>query len=393
MTRRLLGWLWARLRPRPGPLLVLRVVAAVVLVRRLVTAARRRPPLAVSVTAPDLPSISVVIPARDEERRLGPLLEALRGAPAVGEVVVVDDGSTDGTAALARSLGARVVAGAPLPDGWAGKAWALQEGLESATGTWVVTLDADARPSPDLPRALVQRAIAERWDLVTVAGRFECPTPGMAVLHPAMLTTLVYRFGAVDPLADPPAHRAMANGQCMAAQRTGLLGAGGLALVAGEVVEDVALARRLAGDGWRVAMVDGSDLLTVRMYEDAADAWSGWSRSLALPGVEPRARQVADLAVLTATQAAPVLRLAVGRADLLDVVLLAARAGTLAGTATAYADRRSTYWLSPVADPLAVAAVARGVLAELRGRPRQWRGRTYPGARPAAVPPSGTAAR
>ena len=94
-------------------------------------------------------SISVVVPARDEAARIGPLLEAIVGAPGVTEVIVVDDESADATAGLAAGAGASVVTGRPLPAGWVGKAWALQQGLDAAVGDWVVTLDADTRPDPD----------------------------------------------------------------------------------------------------------------------------------------------------------------------------------------------------------------------------------------------------
>ena len=93
-------------------------------------------------------SISVVIPARDEVGRIGPLLDLIVGAPGVHEVIVVDDQSTDGTADIAARRGARVIGGAPLPHGWAGKAWAVQQGLLAASTEWVVTLDADTRPGP-----------------------------------------------------------------------------------------------------------------------------------------------------------------------------------------------------------------------------------------------------
>ena len=87
----------------------------------------------------------MVVPARDEANRIGPLLEAVIDAPGVAEVVVVDDESTDATAAIAAEAGAKVVAGRPLPSGWVGKAWALHQGIDVATGEWVVLLDADRR--------------------------------------------------------------------------------------------------------------------------------------------------------------------------------------------------------------------------------------------------------
>jgi dolichol-phosphate mannosyltransferase len=356
-----------------GAWLLARLAAAAVALARLAGAARRRPPLT-AARAGDLPSISVLVPARDEADRIGPLLDAVCGAPGVREVLVVDDQSTDATAEVARAAGARVLSGAPLPAGWAGKAWALDQGVRAAVGEWVVTLDADTRPSPDLPRALVARAQADWLQFVTVGGRFRCPTWGAQWLHPALLTTLVYRFGPPDRVGPVAPDRLVANGQCMAFERAALVDAGGLAPVSVHVVEDVALARHLAGLGWRVAMLDGPLLLTTEMFDDGASTFTGWSRSLSLPGVEPRWRAALDAGVVLLAQALPVPRLLARRGDVLDVLLLAARTGTLAGTASAYERRGVAYWLSPLADPLAAAALVRG----LTTRTHRWRGRTYP---------------
>jgi dolichol-phosphate mannosyltransferase len=346
-----------------------RVGAGIVAITRIARAASVVAPVRPTITP--VQSISVVVPARDEERRLGPLLEAIVGAPGVAEVIVVDDQSSDRTAELARGSGATVVTGAPLPPGWAGKAWALHQGIGAASSDWVVTLDADARPDPRLPTALVARAVGERLDLLTVGGRFECPTRGSRWLHPAMLSTLVYRFG---PPGAPTSGRAMANGQCMAMERASFLRDGGLERVRGEVVEDIALARRLVDDGRRVAFLDASDLLTVRMFESFGDTWRGWGRSLALPGIEPRRRQLADLAIVVLAQVLPIPRVLLRRGDLLDVVLAAVRVGTLVGTRRAYSRTDVAYWLSPFADPIAAAAIVGGVAR--RGR-QTWRGRSY----------------
>jgi dolichol-phosphate mannosyltransferase len=348
-----------------------RIGAGAVAVSRLVQAAATAAPVRPTITPVD--TISVVIPARDEAARLGPLLEVIVGAGGVDEVIVVDDQSSDDTAELARGRGATVVAGSPLPDGWAGKAWALQQGIEAATSTWIVTLDADTRPEPQLPAALVARMTGDRLDLLSVGGRFDCPTPPSRWLHAAMLTTLVYRFGPPGGVQSGP-DRMMANGQCMALHRRRFLDAGGMGVVRGEVVEDIALARHRARDGWRVGFLDASDLLTVRMFESLADVWSGWGRSLALPGIEPPRRQVLDLGVIVLAQVLPLPRLLLRRGDVVDVGLLALRLGTLVGTRRAYARVDLAYWLSPLADPLAAIALARGIAR--RGR-QTWRGRTY----------------
>ena len=348
----------------------LRGAALAVVVHRLLTAARQPKPLARpdSSIAVSAVRISIVVPARNEARRIGPLLACLADAPGVREVLVVDDQSTDDTAALARDAGARVVVGDPLPAGWAGKAWALQQGIDAvADADWIVTLDADTRPDPTLPLALVARMQHDRVEFATVAGSFECPTPGVGWLHPAMLTTLVYRFGA--PGTQRRTDRLLANGQCMAFRP----GAVSMATVRGHVVEDVALARSLAATGTATAMYPAPDLLVTRMFEDLADTWRGWGRSLALPGVEPGLRQLADFVLVTATMVSPVVRLVTRRSDAVDVVALAMRLGTLAGTRRSYRTVGPVYWLSPLADPLAAVALGRGIAR----RTSTWRGRRY----------------
>ena len=347
----------------------LRSTTGLLAVRQLIGAANAAAPIRPDEA--DGISISVVIPARDEAARLGPLLDAIVKAPGVAEVIVVDDRSSDATAANAAAAGATVVAGTPLPDGWVGKAWALQQGIEAAVGEWVVTLDADTRPDPRLPGSLVARSIDDGFDLLTVAGRFDCPTVGSRWLHPAMLTTLVYRFGAPGAAT---AGRPMANGQCMVFRREPFLDAGGMETVGGEVVEDIALARSLSDAGRHVGFLDAGDLLTVRMFESLDDTWRGWGRSLALPGVDTRARQLIDLAVVVFAQALPLPRILVGRGDLIDAVMLAMRLGTLAGTRTAYTHIDVPYWASPLADLPAAAAIANGIR---RGGTQVWRGRRY----------------
>jgi dolichol-phosphate mannosyltransferase len=341
-------------------------VAAALVLGRLARGRDRLPPLTGAAPAR---SLSVVVPARDEERRIGPCLEALRADPGVGEVIVVDDRSSDGTAALARSLGARVVPGAELPAGWVGKPWALQQGLEAASGEVVVSLDADTRPAVGLAGAL--DAALNEADWVTCGPRFVCDTAGERWLHPSMLAGLVYRFGPSDV---PSPGRIVANGQCTAVVRERLLAAGGYRRAAGHMTDDAAQARALAADGWRVAFRDASALLEVKMHDSAAEVWREWGRSLALPGVESRAWQAADVAVVWLAMGLPVLRALAGRPRRLDVALLAVRCALLAGLRGTYARRGPAFWLSPLADPLTAACLT---LAVLRPR-REWRGRTYP---------------
>jgi len=325
----------------------------------------RTPPPALAPGAPRLPgTVSVVVPARDEEARLPACLAPLAGQ--ADEIVVVDDQSSDDTARVAASFGARVVRGAPLPRGWAGKAWALEQGLRAATGDRVVFLDADTRPRAGLVRALVEASASV--DLLSAGPRFEVHGAGERWLHPALLASLVYRFGPLPP------RRPLANGQCLVARRAVLLEAGGWARVRGHLVEDIALARAWARDGRRLGFVDAADLLEVRMYDGARATWSGWGRSLSGGDALPAAERWFDVGTVWLALVLPQARLLLGRADAIDRVLLALRLAVLAGTARSYTRRGPPFWLSPLAD--AAAAVRLTLPAG-----RTWRGRSYPSSR------------
>ncbi len=357
---------------RPTPFSCAQAAAATVLLARLARGRTRREPLRAGTSPPPRHTISVVIPARDEEARLAPCLEGLRADPDVGELLVVDDCSSDATADVARAGGATVLAGAPLPAGWCGKVWALEQGLRATTGEVVVFLDADARPRPGLVRELA--ALLDEIDLVTAGPRFHCVGFGERLLHPSMAATIPYRTGPGDALGwQPKPDRAIANGQCIAMRRDTLLGAGGWARVRSNMTEDVALARALRGDGLTMAFVDACDLLEVKMYESASETWQGWGRSLMAPDAVAPLRQGEDLALLWLTLALPLPRLLARRGTPLDALLVAVRLTMHAAFARTYRPRGAPFWLSPLAD---VPVMVRLTWSAIRPT-RHWRGRTY----------------
>jgi len=362
---------------RPTPFAVGQAVATAIVVARLLPGARRPAPLAPRPGPLDA-TVSVVVPARDEARRIGPLLAAVAADPQVREVVVVDDESTDGTADVARAAGATVVAGRPLPAGWVGKPWALQQGLEAVTSDWVVTLDADVVPHPGFAGALVDAATAGGWDVLTVGPRFVVGTPGEQVLHPAMLATIVYRFGAPTGTVQPA--RALANGQCLVARRQRLVCLGGFATAAGHMTDDIALVRGLATAGASAGFLDGSHLVEVDMHDGAAELWREWGRSLPMADTTPALQQVADIATVWLTQALPLPRLLAGSGTVVDLALLGLRAGIAVATSGSYRRPAPLTWAAPVADVAAAARLTWGALRPVR----RWRGRWYPPLPPAA---------
>jgi len=354
---------------------LLQAACAGVALARLARGRTRRPPLRAAPASAPAGGVSVVIPARDEAVRLGPCLEGARADPDLGElIVVVDDDADAGTLSVAEAGGARVVVAPPLPEGWIGKTWALQQGLEAASGRWLVTLDADTRPQPGLLRALVAE-LGEDCDLVSAGTRFQCDTVGERLFHPAMLATLVYRFGPIGEAGEaPPPHRVVANGQCLAVERERLAAAGGFTRTPSHMTDDIALARSLALDGWRLRFLDGCDLIAVRMYTSAREVWREWGRSLSLGDVTAWPWLALDLAVVWLCMAAPLPRLLLRRGTRLDALLLAVRLALLAPLARAFERRGAPYWLSPLCD---AAAAARLTLAVVRPA-RTWRGRAYP---------------
>jgi len=371
---------------RLTPFTCIQAAAASVLLARLARGRSRREPLRTGVSPPPGATISVVIPARDEEARLAPCLEGLRADPDVHELLVVDDCSTDATAQVARAGGATVLEGAPLPEGWCGKVWALEQGLQASTGDVVVFFDADARPRPGLVRELA--ALLHEVDLVTGGPRFHCAGFGERLLHPSMAATIPYRTGPGDALGwQPRPNRAIANGQCMAMRRDTLLAAGGWARVRSNMTEDIALARALRGDDLTMAFVDASDLLEVKMYDSAGETWQGWGRSLMAPDAVTPLRQAEDLALLWLTLALPLPRLLARRGTPLDALLVVVRLAIHGAMQRSYRPHGAPFWLSPLAD---VAVMVRLTWSAIRPT-RHWRGRRY--ARGRSALRSGTSAR
>jgi dolichol-phosphate mannosyltransferase len=330
--------------------------------------------------------ISVLVPVLDELDRLAPCLEGLiaQGAE-VAEILVIDGGSTDGTPDLVRRFAARdrrvrLIEAGPAPEGANGKAWGLQAGLARSSPEygWLLTIDADLRSAPALARSLLDHALDQGVTALSVATRQRLSGAAEALVHPALLTTLVYRFG-IPGTATADVARVQANGQCFLIRRDALCAAGGFASLLDSVCEDVTLARAVAASGRSVGFYETEDLATVEMYRDWREAWTNWTRSLPMTDRFTRGRAMPGLADLLLVQAAP-LPLAMLSARFLgrrhpltsvNLVLLACRLGVLAGTTRAYERRPWTYWLSPLLDTPAVAQLWR----MSRRKRHLWRGR------------------
>jgi dolichol-phosphate mannosyltransferase len=370
--------------------------AAAILLSRLIGGLIRRPALSPEVSRLEtLGQVSIIVPTLNEAERISPCLAGLsRQGYEVREVFVVDSRSQDGTpelvkAAQVRDRRFRLLTDDPLPLGWVGRPWALHSGFlqSSESSQWILGIDADTQPQPGLVASLLKAAEAQQLDLISLSPQFILKYPGEWWLQPALLVTLIYRFGAGGAVVSTP-ERVLANGQCFLIRRSLLVQLGGYSGAQGSFCDDVTLARQAAATGARVAFLDGANLLRVRMYEGMAETWREWGRSLDLKDATSPEQLWVDLGWLWAIQGLPLplglggffyhsISLPLNLLWGLNLGLVLLRVGVLSGIRTSYArdagQGRWLFWLSPLADPLAVLRI---FLSSLQ-RPKSWRGRVY----------------
>ena len=373
-------------------LLLIQAPATAILLSRLLKGPRRYPPIQPQQPTPELlGTVSVVVPTLNEASRISPLLSGLsRQSYEVREIIVVDSNSQDGTPDLVKTAQQqdprfRLMTDDPLPEHWVGRPWALHNGFlhSSQASTWFLGMDADTQPDPGLVASLVKTAEAKEYDLVSLSPQFILKYPGECWLQPALLMTLLYRFDPAGITTEQP-ERVMANGQCFLCRRSVLASVGGYTSASSSFCDDVTLARYIAAQGFKVGFLDGAKVLKVRMYEGARETWKEWGRSLDLKDASSSAQVWGDLWLLSAVQGLPVLVVptcwllsSFSPLLWLNVFLLVVRFAMLLAIAPAY-DRHNAqggwlFWLSPVADPIAVLRIFLSALHT----PREWRGRKY----------------
>lgn len=229
------------------------------------------------------PPVAVVVPARDEAPLIGETLRSLlaQDYPGTLRVILVDDGSTDGTSAVARGIGdARLVVleGKPRPLGWSGKLWAVAQGIEEAgTAELIFLADADIAHDPRHIATLVAQAEQGDLDLVSEMVALACNTSAERAFVPAF----VYFFQLLYPFAwvnDPLRATAAAAGGTMLIRRRALLRIGGIAVVRGALIDDVALATAVK-QGGRIWLGHSGLARSIRAYPAAADIWRMVSRT------------------------------------------------------------------------------------------------------------------
>ena len=330
--------------------------------------------------------MSVVVPARDERASIGACLESLliqRGADL--DVLVADDGSTDGTGALVEQFArrdprVRRLEVPPLPPGWLGKNHAVDFAARRARGEWLLLTDADTVHEPDSLQWALRTAQDEGLDLLSLSPRQELGSWIEKAVVPRVYRELerLYRFEEINR---PDREAAAANGQYILVRRRVWEAVGGHAAVRGEILEDVALARAVKDAGYRLHFASGRGLVRTRMYRNARSLWEGWTKNL-YPLFGRRAGDVLRTAAgIWLLDVLPLAALLSGR---MGLPARAAAAGWLAGRHARYAARLRAagepaplalyYWPGSVLFSLLLLDSLR---KHRLGRAVGWKGREY----------------
>lgn len=341
------------------------------------------------------PVVTAVIPARNEAATIQRAVTSLLRQNYRGtfNVIVVDDGSVDDTAQLAREAAAErnivtVIDGQPLPEGWTGKLWAMDQGLRQGADQWPGTeywllTDADIEHHPSVLRRLVAKAESGKLDLVSLMVRLYCGNFWERLLVPAFVFFFqkLYPF----PLVNHPARsEAAAAGGCMLVRRSALAAVGGIASIRDNLIDDCALAARIGRQG-PVWLGLASRTRSLRAYEGLSEIWAMVTRTAFTQLNYSRALLAATVISMSVIYCVPPLALAYGIA--FGQFWIAGLAGGAWCLMTAmYRPTLRLYdlppwhgFLLPVAAFLFVLMTADSARLHWRGKGGLWKGRSYGG--------------
>lgn len=344
---------------------------------------------------PHAPLVSVIVPARNEERNIGRCVRSILTSryPSL-ELIVVDDQSQDDTATLAHQAGCedsrlRVVTNPPLPDGWFGKQWACATGVAASHGELLLFTDADTEHAPDLLPRAINALLRSGVGLLTVAGHQETHGFWERLLQPQVFWMLLVRYGGTESVSQARrAEDVIANGQFLLVRRAAYESVGGHASVRAKVAEDLALAQRFHGAGLGVRLVRGDEQLSTHMYASLSELIAGWGKNIYAGGIDAMpggsiGRVVFPLVLplLPLMTIAPVIVLAIALFGVLGGGWLlwsaVSAVANLVWWAVIYRGFRQRLWYALVA-PLGAAMLLYIIgRAVARGRRVRWKEREY----------------
>ena len=339
--------------------------------------------------------VSAIVPARNEEGVIAACVESLAVQKEIAEILVIDDQSSDRTAEVVRSLSSkypnvRLIEAADLPAGWVGKNNAVWTGARGARGEWLLFTDADAVHAPDSAARALSIAAENNAALVSFSPEQVMQSWYEKAVIPYVFTRLSSRFRFAE-VNDPKNRAAAANGQFILIRRDVYDAVGGHASIAGEVLEDVALATRVKAAGYRIWFGDGKGMVRVRMYRSFAAMWEGWKKNLfSLMGGNAKAVKAEIARALLPILLTLLASVAIGGSTGSILLATSVLAVSLLGILIAYDRELESSGFSPrllaygiPGRILFAANLWASYRSHLRGR-LEWKGRTYPAGTPRA---------
>lgn len=330
-------------------------------------------------------SVSVLIPARNEERRIGPCIESLVSRhPSVVEILVYDDHSTDKTVDVVsrwaeKDARIRVIPPVPLPAGWCGKPFACAQLAKAASGVWLLFLDADTQVQPEAVASAVHEARSREATLLSCWPGLSLESFWEHLLMPMLGFCLFNLFPAPLSLKRKDPSLGMAHGACILAQKETYDRLGGHELVKDEILEDAMLARRWRQHGEYSVLLDGTDLVRLRMYTSFGEIWRGFQKNF-YPAFRHEGSFWAYLALHFVAFLAPFAGIASIWYKAGALRLLAASLLCVLGSRLLLAWRfRQPVWpalLHPLAETLLIA-LALSSYYRARNQGVEWKGRRY----------------
>lgn len=327
-------------------------------------------------------TLSILIPARDEEPNIGECLSLVTSqGPIVTEILVYDDHSVDATAQvvsehIARDARISLFKPTPLPDGWCGKTFACAQLAQRARGEWLLFVDADTRLQPNAVEQMLAAAKTHQATLLSLWPRLEMHSFWERVLMPLLNFVVFTLYPA--PLAsrrpfDPSL--GLGHGACMLARRDVYETVGGHGAVRDQLFEDVRLAQLWRRQGFYSLCLDGQDLVGVRMYGSLREIWSGFQKNF-FPAFRNQRSFWLFLALHAGCFVAPFVLALIA----FSWIFLGAVAGTLAMRVLLTVRFKHSWWsifLHPVAEATLIALGLTSWLRFKRGRGVEWKGRRY----------------
>ena len=331
------------------------------------------------------PKVTIILPVRNEAKRIIPALESLRKLEYPDlEIIVVDGSSDDDTKAIASRYNFTVIDEGKLPNGWIGKVWGCWVGAEQATGDILLFTDADVKHRTDSLKLCVNHMLSNNIDALTLLTNQEAKSFWERTMS-VVLFMIFIASGGARKTRDPNSPISVANGQYFIFRRDCYFSIGGHKTVYNNIVEDVALAFELKKHGKKFEVISEPSIASTRMYQGGLpEMWEGWTKNMYRGALLfGPVQQLAALTILLWGLGAPLIIISGFTINTLPVIALGLIGYlTLVITLNTFSRMIGEYpWyysiIYPVGMTFFVFAFVYSCMRDMTGMGAVWRGRVY----------------